>query len=290
MDVAVMGTGLMGRPIAERLLERGYRVTVFNRTKEKAQPLKAAGARVAGTPEEAIEAGPCIILMLTDGPAVRQVLRRSMDQGLLHGRTVIQMGTIGPRESEDLCRDVEKAGGQYLEAPVLRSKTEARAGTLTIMVGGDQALFETWKPVLDSLGTEPRLIGPVGKAAALKLALNQLIASLTTAFGLSLGLIEREGISIETFMEILRDSPLYAPTFDKKLPRMQERDFTNPNFPGVHLLKDVELFLEEAGRLGLTTVSLEGVRQVLTQTISQGWGQDDYSALFNGISPPNRRS
>ncbi len=89
-------------------------------------------------------------------------------------------------------------------------------------------------------------------------------------------------------MGILRESPLYAPTFDKKLPRMRERDFTNPNFPVAHLLKDVDLFLEEAGRMGLATESLDGVRQLLKNTIAQGWGEDDYSALFNGINSPDR--
>ena len=88
---------------------------------------------------------------------------------------------------------------------------------------------------------QPLHIGPVGSAAAIRLAMNQLICSLTTSFALSLGLIIREGIDIDIFMKILRDSALYAPTFDKKLQRMLERNYENPNFPAKHLLKDTNI-------------------------------------------------
>ncbi len=108
-----------------------------------------------------------------------------------------------------------------------------------------------------SLGREPQRIGPVGSAVALKLALNHLIAAETSAFALSLELVQRSGVAVETFMAILRESALYAPTFDKKLPRLLKRDYHHPNFSTRHLLKDLRLCCQEArAALFLFTYSL----------------------------------
>lgn len=152
------------------------------------------------------------------------------------------------------------------------------------MVGSTEAQFKQWFHVLQPLG-EPKYIGEVGSASALKLALNQLIASLTTAFALSLNFVQGQGVDIELFMEILRKSALYAPTFDKKLQRMLEENYQNPNFPTKHLLKDTNLFLQEAKSMGLNVSSLEGVRAILEATQKLGKLDDDYSALFTTIKP-----
>jgi 3-hydroxyisobutyrate dehydrogenase len=127
------------------------------------------------------------------------------------------------------------------------------------------------------------LIGEVGTAAALKLALNQLIASLTTAFALSLAFLSQQGVDLEKFMTILRQSALYAPTFDKKLTRMLEENYANPNFPTKHLLKDVNLFLEESEKLDLTTFPLTGVQHLLEKALAMGLAEEDYSALYEAL-------
>lgn len=276
----------MGRPMAERLAGTGHRVTVYNRTREKTEGMRRAGIAVAERPEEAIRTAACTILMLADYPAIRSVLLTDSARKELGGRTVIQMGTIGPRESQALQQDVAPAGGDYLEAPVLGSRAEVRAGKLFVMVGGTQEQFQRWIDLFRCFGPAPRLIGSVGQAAALKLALNQLIAAEMAAFALSLGLVQREGIPVETFMAILRESALYAPTFEKKLPRLLKRDYTDPNFSTRHLLKDVELFLKEASTAGLDTSSLEGMRPLLNKTLAMGLDDVDYSALYNAINPP----
>jgi 3-hydroxyisobutyrate dehydrogenase len=129
------------------------------------------------------------------------------------------------------------------------------------------------------------LLGSVGAASATKLALNQLIASLTTAFALSLGFVQRQGVEVEAFMQILRQSALYAPTFDKKLQQMIDGNFANANFPTKHLLKDTNLFLNEAEAVGLNVSSLEGVRKVLEAAQQLGLADADYSSLFAAINP-----
>lgn len=285
MNIAFLGAGLMGRPMAERLKAAGHAIAVFNRTRDKVADLAKAGITVAERPEEAVRAAFCVILMLADAKAIRTVLLSSTVRQELKGRTVIQMGTVGPRESQAIQRDVQAAGGDYLEAPVLGSIAEVQAGKLLVMVGGTPEQFTNWADLFRCFGPEPRLIGQVGQAAALKLALNQLIAAEIAAFSLSLGLVQREGIPVDTFMAILKQSALFAPAFEKKLPRLLTRDYANPNFSTKHLLKDVELFLKEAGALGLCTSSLEGAHTLLTKTIARGLADIDYSALYEAVNP-----
>lgn len=284
MKIGLVGTGLMGLPMAERLLATGEYVTAWNRTAAKLQPIKAAGADIAQSAADLLRSSELILLMLTDAPAIQAVLLTEECRPLLADRTVIQMGTIAPQESRDLHDQIVKAGGLYLEAPVLGSIPEAKAGTLQIMVGSTPEQFEQWLSLLSHLGTL-RYVGQVGTAAALKLSLNQLIAALTTAFSLSLGLVQRHNVPIDTFMEVLRQSALYAPTFDKKLQRMIDRDFANPNFPTKHLLKDANLFLQAANALGLQADSLAGVRRVLEIACAEGLADADYSALFAAVNP-----
>jgi len=288
MQLAVLGTGLMGAPLAERLLAAGHSVTVYNRTRSKAEALRAAGATVAPTPAEALGAAECALLMLADVAAIRETVFGDEAAARLRGRTVVQMGTIGSDESRHCQARVEAAGGEYLEAPVLGSIAEVRDGTLLVMVGATPRQYDRWLPLLRCLGPEPVRVGPVGHAATTKLALNQLIASLNAAFALSLGLVERGGVGVEDFMALLRPSVLYAPTFDRKLPRMQARNYADPNFPVKHMLKDVRLVLETARRLGLSTAALAGVQGILEDTAAAGLGDADYCALAEIVNPPTR--
>lgn len=285
MTIALLGAGLLGRAIAERLQSVGHTVTVYNRTTTKALPLQACGITVVTRPDQAMIQADCVVLMLADAAAIRAVLLTPASLAALRGKTVIQMGTINQEESLALQVEIERVGGSYCEAPVLGSLAEAQTGTFIVMVGGNERQFIQWGPLFRSLSREPRLVGPVGKAASLKLALNQLIAAEISAFALSLGLVQRTGIAVDTFMAVLRESALFAPAFEKKLPRLLTRDYQHPNFSARHLLKDVELFLKEASGYELTTSSLEGIKPVLQRTIAQGLGDSDYSAIFEVINP-----
>jgi 3-hydroxyisobutyrate dehydrogenase len=283
MNVGLIGTGLMGLPLGERLLEFGYGLTVYNRTAQKTEALVTLGAKVATSPGVVFATSQVIVLMLTDGAAIEQLLFSGPVN--FAGRTVLQMGTIGPGESQAIATRIETLGGQYLEAPVLGSIPEARSGKLIVMVGGEAELFEELLPLLKQLGPNPVLIGPVGSAATVKLALNQLIGSLTSGFALSLGLVQRSGIDPERFMAILRQSALYAPTFDKKLQRMVDHNYLNPNFPTKHLLKDMALFNATAAQQGLNVVGGQAIEAILAQAIAQNLADGDYAALYEAIVP-----
>ena len=125
-------------------------------------------------------------------------------------------------------------------------------------------------------------MGPVGAGSGVKLAMNQLIGTLTTAFSMSLSLVQQEAIDIEKFMAIVRQSALYAPTFDKKLGRMCDRNFANPNFPTKHLLKDMKLFVQAAETFDAKVA--QSVAQMVQKAVEEGLAEQDYSAVFAAVS------
>ena len=275
-SVALLGTGLLGESIGQRLLQQGVSLFVWNRTQERSRSLVDAGAQVLNNPSEAPRCCDSVITVLRDGPITAAVLR---DIGPLDGSTLITMGTVGVTESQALAKQTSEQGGQYLEAPVLGSKPQALNGSLLVMAGGEAQVFEAQQALLCHLSQEPMLVGPVGSGAATKLALNQLIASLTHSFSLSLQLIQRAGVPVETFMNILRTSALYAPTFDKKLQRMLDHNYADPNFSTALLRKDLRLFLEEATAAGLQDHGLTGLLSLLEQAKGTDLDDQDYCAL-----------
>ena len=291
MEITLVGSGLLGTAIGERLLARGYRLHVWNRRQERAQALVAAGAQLASSPAEAVAAGELVITVLSDGPITAEVLLNQAGTAL-PGRLVLQVATIAPAESRDLAIALQQRSARYLETPVLGSRPEALAGCLQVMVGGDLADLERARPVLMALGGEPRHLGPVGAALHTKLALNQLIASLTHSFSLALHVVQQAGVEVETFMAILRESALYAPTFDKKLAKELADDYSNPNFPTAHLRKDLQLFLTAAAALQLETQGLRSLAELLERATAAGLDELDYSSLhrLTGTTSTQRAS
>lgn len=285
MNISLIGTGLMGQPMAEKLLEAGHGVTVYNRTAEKTRLLVEKGAVAAQSVNEAIQASPCTILMLSDFEAIVEAVFYANKDLDVSGKTFIQMGTIAPDESIDIGERITNRGGEYLEAPVLGSIPQVRAGELIILVGSTTSQFSRWERCLQNFGPQPVYAGGVGQAAAMKLALNQLIASLTAAFSLSLGIILQHRIDVKLFMNILRESALYAPTFDKKLNRMLQHDYSNPNFPIKHLLKDIRLIIAEARKCGLKPDAVAGLADIVEEALKKNYGEQDYSSIFEALVP-----
>ena len=275
-SVAVLGIGLLGTAIATRLLEQGLHVHVWNRDPSRIASLVEKGATAIDDLGQAANNNSVLITVLRDGAATASVIGTLGD---LQSSTVVPMGTMGVEESRKLATQVANQGGHYLEAPVLGSKPQALNGSLLVMAGGEEQVFEEQRTLLSHLCQEPQLVGPVGSGAATKLALNQLIASLTHSFSLSLQLIQRAGVPVETFMAILRPSALYAPTFDKKLQRMLDHSYADPNFSTALLRKDLRLFLEEATTAGLQDQGLRGLLSLLEQAKGTELDEQDYCAL-----------
>jgi 3-hydroxyisobutyrate dehydrogenase len=275
-SIALLGTGLLGTAIGQRLLQRGHQLRVWNRTATNTATLVDAGATSIDQLKGATSGCDTVISVLRDGPCSSSVIAELADLG---GATLIGMGTMGISESRALELQVQQQGGSYLEAPVLGSKPEALKGTLLVMAGGGEETFQKQQPLLADLSNQPRLMGPVGSGMASKLALNQLIASLTHGFSVALRLIQAADVPVEQFMEVLRPSAVYAPTYDKKLERMLSGHYSSPNFSTALLRKDLALFLRESSTLGVNAGGLESLLVLL----EEGSGSDldglDYCAL-----------
>ena len=281
--IAILGTGLMGKAIAERLLERRCALAVFNRTKHKAVPLKKRGAGIANSPREAIEKADCVLLVLADHKAILEIFH-AIPSEVFKGKNFIQMGTIAPSESVKLKETISRRGGEYCEAPVLGSIKEVLAGKLFIMFGGTRKQFDRWRGFLKIFDPQPHYIGKVGQAAVLKLALNHLIAAHAVSFSTSLGIVQKNGIDADIFMDILRQSSLYAPMVDKKLPNWRKHVYRPVNFPVKHLLKDINLILKEVKRLKIQTGAVQAVRRLLMRSVQEGYKDLDYSAVFETVN------
>jgi len=282
MRVALIGTGLIGNPTVEKLLKANYDLRISNRTKSKTENLIKSGAKFYDDIPDLIKDSDVIISMLSDFDSFVELI---LDCGIhqLDGKTFIQMSTIAPSESLELQKRMEKLRGEYLEAPILGSIPQIKNGELIILVGSTDKQFEKWNKLLSVLGNKILHIGKIGKASAMKLALNQLIITETVAFSMSLGYVRENDLDVNQFMDILRGSAIYAPTFDKKLPKMLERNFENPNFPVKHLLKDLDLMLHEFSDKNLNTTTLKGIRKIIINSLEKGDGNLDYSSIYNSI-------
>ncbi|MBK7104338.1 MAG: NAD(P)-dependent oxidoreductase [Ignavibacteriae bacterium] len=284
MKLGLIGTGLMGKPIAQKLLEAKYELNVFNRTKSKTDSLIQLGAKTFSDIREFVTDTDVIILMLSNYDAIDEVLFAS-NIGNFENKTVIQMSTIAPSESIELYKRITKLRGEYFEAPVLGSIQQILNCELIVLVGSDKSQFTKYQNLFKSFSNKILHIDEVGQAASMKLALNQLIISETVAFSISLGFVRENNLDIEMFMDILRSSVLYAPTFDKKLTNYVNRNFNNPNFPVKHLLKDLDLMLNSFAEKNINTDSLKSIRKILIDSIQKGNADKDYSALYNSVHP-----
>lgn len=287
MKIAILGGGLMGNALAERLLDQKCELSIYNRSIEKVAKLSAQGARICETASEAVQQSEIVILLLSDADAIATVLD-NVDPVVFADKLFMQMGTIAPEQSQHLENQLNSVNAAYLECPVLGSLPEARSGKLILMAAGPEDNYRSVLPLLKLIGETPRYIGDTGQGAAVKLAMNQLIAGLTATFSLSLAMIEEHQIDVEQFMQIVRESALYATTFDKKLERMLNRNFSDPNFPTKHLAKDTRLFLEVGEKLRLDTTALEGINRLLDKAMAMGMENTDYSALYAAISPDRK--
>lgn len=288
MDIGIIGVGLMGKALVERFQSQDYIVRIYNRTHDNVKDLSKNGVTICTTTDELISLSSIIILMVSDAEAIHSLLQldvRGDKQEALRGKTILQMATISPGQSKEIGEAITSRDGYYLEAPVLGSLPEVKTGTLIIMAGGSKDVFIQALPTLKTLSTTPRYIGETGSAAALKLAMNQLIASLTAGFSLSLGYAIENGVDTDLFMETVRESALYAKTYDKKLQKYLDRDFGTANFSTRHLLKDINLFIDDAKKAGLNTDALEGIERITNKTVENGMALMDYSSIYQVIHP-----
>jgi 3-hydroxyisobutyrate dehydrogenase-like beta-hydroxyacid dehydrogenase len=267
--VAVVGLGAMGSRIARRLLDAGHELTVWNRTRATAE---AFGAPVADSPADAASRADVVITMVTDPAALAAVTEGP--EGVAAGAgaaTVIDMSTVGPAAVERLAAALKT---ELLDAPVLGSLSEAEEGTLSIFVGGEQAVFVRLRELLDVLGT-PLYVGPQGSGAAAKLVANSTLIGVIGILGEAIALGDALGLSRDATFDVLGTTAL-AGQAERRRPAFESGEYP-PRFPLRLARKDADLIAE----LGLDLRVVEAARSWLAETE----GHDrDYSAVLERIT------
>lgn len=212
------------------------------------------------------------------------------DNADLNGRTIIQHSTISSEQTLSISQRVEKSGGRFIDCPVLGSTVPAAEGRLVVLVGAHSHRdFDEFKPLLSCFGV-PHYLGDIGRASIVKLALNQLVLSHTAALALSLSIIEKSGIDTDLFMEIVRPSVVYSPYFDVKYKRMKERNYDDPHWIASLFLKDANLIISEAQRLGINPASIQGTAELARQATQRGLGDKDMAAIYEVVREEQSRS
>jgi 3-hydroxyisobutyrate dehydrogenase-like beta-hydroxyacid dehydrogenase len=274
-SVAFFGIGLMGEPMAARLLDAGHEVAVWNRTAARTEGLAARGARAAPTASEAASGAEVAITMLSDADAVEAVLFGPHGTAAALGpdAALIEMSTIGP----DAARSIgERLEGPMLDAPVLGGVAQARDGSLRIVVGGDAAAFERCRALLDALG-EPIHVGEAGAGAAMKLVANSCTASLSALLGEALALADRLDLDQSVTLDALSATALQA-FIARRRPEIESGSFP-PAFRLALAHKDLRLVLEAAAARGSRMDLSEAARRRYAEAEAAGFGGLDFGAL-----------
>jgi 3-hydroxyisobutyrate dehydrogenase-like beta-hydroxyacid dehydrogenase len=282
MNVGFVGLGAMGAGIIRRLLAAGRPVTGWNRTKEKAEPLLAAGMAWADTPRELASASDVVFSMLADTAAVEAVVLG--DEGILSGLTpgsvYIDMSTISPETSRILAAAVVEAGSTMLDAPVSGSMATLERGELSIMVGGDESSFKRAEPVLLEVGSKITHVGDNGQALVLKLAINLSLVVQIVSFCESIALAEKSGIARETAVDAVLKSVIASPVVAYRAPLILESNMNEAVFADVALQqKDQLLGLSLARELESPMPLAALANEWLTATRAAGLNDRDFVAV-----------
>lgn len=282
--VGFIGLGIMGGPMARNLMEAGYELTVHNRSPEKAEELGEAGATVAATPGETAENSDVVITMLPDSPQVREVVagEEGVLEGISQGSLVVDMSTISPVVTEELAEAVKQKGASMLDAPVSGGDVGAIEGTLSIMVGAEEADFERAKPLFEAMGTTITHVGPVGAGQVTKAA-NQIVVALTIeAVSEALVLGSRGGVSPEKILEVLSGGLAANKVMEVKREKFLSHTF-EPGFRSELHHKDLGIALAAGREYGVVLPVTAIVDQMLLSMRRKGWGGEDHSALLRVI-------
>lgn len=284
MRVGVVGTGIMGAPMARNLLRAGHAVTVHNRTRARAEALAADGATVVDSPADVARAVDVVITMLPDSPDVEQVITgpTGVLAGAAPGLLAIDMSTISPEVARTLAARAAEKGVVLLDAPVSGGEQGAVAGTLSIMVGGDHEAFVRAEPVFAALGRRVTYMGGAGQGQMTKLV-NQVIGATTlAAVAEGVLLAERAGLDPDAVVQAVGSGAATSWMLREQAPRMQRRDFA-PGFMVRLQLKDLRLALQAAKSLGVPLPTTAVVHLLLDAVEAQGGGALGTQAIVTAL-------
>ena len=287
MKISFIGTGLMGFPMAKNLLKKKLQLKIFSRTLEKAKPLEEFGGNITNSLSEAVKETDIIFTMLTDDDAVEKVLGNSQFlDNLKPSSTVIDMSSIKPKIAIKYGNLLKKKNINFLDAPVSGGTIGAEEGSLAIMVGGEQKVFDNAFEVLKIMGN-PTLVGPIGSGQVSKLA-NQIIVGVTIgAVAEAVTLCEKAGVDANKFIKALSGGFADGKILQNHGKRMIDKDFSPKGKVSTHL-KDMNNILECANDFDTQLPISKLIQSMFKSLVESGNSNDDHSALYKEIENINK--
>jgi 3-hydroxyisobutyrate dehydrogenase len=289
VTVGFVGLGVMGQPMALRLVRSGTPTVVWNRSPDRCAPLAAAGARVATRPAAVFGAADVVVLMLADEAAVDAVLaRRTAEFGRrVAGRTLVHMGTVSAAFSQALDADIAEAGGAYVEAPVSGSRGPAEAGELVAMLAGWDAAVERVRPLLAPMCREMISCGPVPGALLTKFAVNLFLITMVTGLTEAFCFADRHGLDLCRLAKVLDAGPMASVVSRTKARKVIENDFT-VQASITNVLENNRLIAQAAKDAGVASPLLDVCHALYGETVALGHGGADMAAVIRAIQARSR--
>lgn len=294
-SIGLIGLGLMGRPMGHNLLRAGFPLVVWNRSKDKAADLVRGGAQLAAGPRDAAAQADVLITIVSDPPALEQVLwgtqgateRTGALDGLRPGSVLVDASTVSPDLARRVAGACAERGVDFLDAPVTGGTWGAEKGELVFMVGGKAEVLERVRPVLAALGRRFFLLGPNGAGQTVKLGMNLLLALEVDALVEALALVTAAGVPAERLIEVMQSSMGRSPLLDVKAPLILKNDFP-PSFPLRLMHKDLRLALELAKQLGTPLPAAAAAYATFSAVKDASPDDPDFSAIARFWHKPRR--
>ena len=276
LRIGFVGLGLMGSLLVERLMEHGYTLAVYDRTKEKPQDVAQKGATVVEAPRDLGSHADVIISMVTDNSALDEVMYG--DNGVLAGTqqghtTLIDMSTVSPETSRHLYRQAKEQGIEMIDAAVSGSTPQAKEGALMLFVGGDEATYQRCKPILEAVSKQSFYMGESGKGTTMKMVVNALLGLGLQAFAEALALGEKAGLEKKQLLEVLGQTTVISPAQKTKFVNAEKAEYP-VNFALSNMRKDFSLIMRLAAELAVSMPATAAAEQMYAAALAQGHYED----------------
>jgi 3-hydroxyisobutyrate dehydrogenase/glyoxylate/succinic semialdehyde reductase len=281
MKIGFIGLGIMGSRMAANLLKNGYELIVYNRTKEKAEPLLENGAELAGSPAEAAKVSDVMFTMLANPDAVKETAlgKNGFLTSMKRNSIWVDCSTVNPSFSKEMSERSKENGIRFLDAPVAGTKDPAEKGELIIFVGGDEKDFNELKPALQVLGKKVLHMGDNGKGTSMKMVVNLMLANSMVSFAEAMTLGESLGFPKETLFNTLIGGPVTAPFLASKKEKIKNENF-DTEFPLQHMQKDLHLVDQTAFENHISLPLSNISKEIYGLAIKNGFGKKDFSAVY----------
>jgi 3-hydroxyisobutyrate dehydrogenase len=286
--IGVIGLGMLGNAVALHLMDSGYEVTAYNRTKEKSIELKEKGATIVESPKEVAEKSELVIIVVKDSDAVKQI---SFDNnGIVNGNheklIVADMSTVDPSESKNISKQFIDSGIIKLDIPVMGGPNVAITGDLVMMVSGNKESFGNCKEVFDTIANKVFFLGESGVANSIKLAMNLQITMLALALSEGIMLVKKSNVDPKIFLEILNSTYFKTGMSEKKAYKMIEGKY-DTTFTLSNLKKDITTMTNAAKSLGVELPMISKAEEVYENAIKAGFGDIDYTGIIEYLKKIN---